>query len=71
MIMDEEPLPDQKEYILHGEKLDLIPASIDLSVTEINLRDAMGRFSHYCPFPKWMTTPLIFFDFIQGSARRT
>lgn len=42
MIMDEQPLPDQSEYILHGEKIDLIPASIDLSVTEINLRDAMG-----------------------------
>lgn len=42
MIMDEQPLPHQSEYILHGEKVDLIPSSINLSITEINLRDAMG-----------------------------
>lgn len=42
MIMDEQHLPDPSEYILHGEKVDLIPASLNLSVTEINLRDAMG-----------------------------
>jgi chromosome partitioning protein len=41
-IMDGEPLPDKSEYIVHGEKLDIIPCNINLSVTEINLRDEMG-----------------------------
>ncbi|SHH67991.1 chromosome partitioning protein [Desulfosporosinus lacus DSM 15449] len=42
MLMDGQELPDKSEYILRGEKLDLIPSSINLSVTEINLRDEMG-----------------------------
>ena len=40
--IDDKELPEKSQYILHGEKLDLIPASINLSVTEINLRDEMG-----------------------------
>ena len=42
LVMDGEPLPDKTEYIIHGEKLDIIPCNINLSVTEINLRDEMG-----------------------------
>jgi chromosome partitioning protein len=41
-IMEGEPLPDKTGYIMHGAKLDLIPCNINLSVTEINLRDEMG-----------------------------
>jgi len=42
MVMDSEPLPDKTEYILLGSKVDFIPCNINLSVTEINLRDEMG-----------------------------
>ena len=42
MIMNGEPLPDKADYIIHGERLDIIPCNINLSVTEINLRDEMG-----------------------------
>jgi chromosome partitioning protein len=42
LIADGEPLPNKNEYITHGEKLDIIPCNINLSVTEINLRDEMG-----------------------------
>lgn len=42
MVMDSEPLPDKAEYILYGSKVDTIPCNINLSVTEINLRDEMG-----------------------------
>jgi len=42
IIIDDNDLPDRSQYILHGETLDLIPASINLSITEINLRDEMG-----------------------------
>ncbi|MCL2546205.1 MAG: ParA family protein [Oscillospiraceae bacterium] len=41
-IMDGELLPDKAEYIQHGEKVDIIPCDINLSVAEINLRDEMG-----------------------------
>jgi chromosome partitioning protein len=41
-IMDGDTLPDRSTYIIHGEKLDIIPCNINLSVTEINLRDEMG-----------------------------
>jgi len=41
-IIDGEPLPDKTEYIIQGSKLDIIPCNINLSVTEINLRDEMG-----------------------------
>lgn len=42
LAIDGKDLPDKAEYILHGEKLDIIPCNMNLSVTEINLRDAMG-----------------------------
>ena len=42
LVMDGSPLTEDVEYILHGEKLDIIPSNINLSVTEINLRDEMG-----------------------------
>jgi chromosome partitioning protein len=42
MVMDGAELPDKSEYILRGEKLDIIPSNINLSITEINLRDEMG-----------------------------
>ncbi len=42
LVMDDEPLPSKAEYVIHGEKLDLIPCNINLSVTEINLRNEMG-----------------------------
>ena len=42
LVMDGTPLPPDMEYILHGPKLDIIPSNINLSITEINLRDEMG-----------------------------
>ena len=42
MVMDGETLPDKADYIMHGSKVDIIPCNINLSVTEINLRDEMG-----------------------------
>ncbi|MCL1859243.1 MAG: ParA family protein [Oscillospiraceae bacterium] len=42
LVLDGEIMPDKTEYIIHGEKLDIIPCNINLSVTEINLRDEMG-----------------------------
>ena len=42
LVMDNKPLPDKAEYITSGERLDIIPSNINLSVTEINLRDEMG-----------------------------
>jgi chromosome partitioning protein len=42
LIMDGEMMPDKTEYIIHGDKLDIIPSNINLSVSEINLRDEMG-----------------------------
>ena len=42
MIMDGDKLPDKAEYIMRGDKLDIIPSNINLSVSEINLRDEMG-----------------------------
>ena len=42
LIMDGKELPDKTEYIRHNGKLDIIPSNINLSVTEINLRDEMG-----------------------------
>jgi chromosome partitioning protein len=35
-------LPEKSEYIVHGEKLDIIPCNINLAATELNLRDEMG-----------------------------
>ena len=42
LVMDGAPLPDKREYVISGGKLDIIPCNINLSVTEINLRDEMG-----------------------------
>ena len=42
LVMDGEQFPSDFEYIVHGEKLDIIPSNINLSLTEINLRDEMG-----------------------------
>jgi len=42
IIMDGETLPNKNEYIVYGEKLDIIPSNMNLSVTEINLRDEMS-----------------------------
>lgn len=41
-MMTDEPLPSPEEYIHSHGKIDLIPSNIELSVTEINLRDEMG-----------------------------
>ena len=35
-------LPDKSEYIIFGEKLDIIPSNIKLSLTEMNLRNELG-----------------------------
>ena len=42
LVMDGSPMPAKSEYIIRGDKLDIIPCNINLSVTEINLRDEMG-----------------------------
>lgn len=44
LLMDEKqpPLPEKTEYIIHGNKVDIIPCNINLSVTEINLRIEVG-----------------------------
>lgn len=42
MIMDGKVLPDKSEYIIKGGRLDIIPCNMNLSVTEINLRDEVG-----------------------------
>ena len=44
LVMDGKPLPDKNEYVHRDkrDKLDIIPSNINLSVTEINLRDEMG-----------------------------
>lgn len=42
LVMDGADLPDKREYIHYGDRLDIIPCNIDLSVSEINLRDEMG-----------------------------
>jgi chromosome partitioning protein len=42
LVMNGDELPDKSKYILQGEKLDIIPCNINLSITEINLRDEMG-----------------------------
>lgn len=42
LVMDGSPLPDRSEYVMRGKTLDLIPANLNLSVSEINLRDEMG-----------------------------
>jgi len=41
--MDGEDMPDISEYIVRGDVVDIIPSNINLSVTEMNLRDEMSR----------------------------
>jgi chromosome partitioning protein len=41
-VMDGTPLPDKSDYIIKGKKLDIIPCNINLTVTEVNLRDELG-----------------------------
>jgi len=42
MVMDGDNLPYDMSFIIRGDKLDIIPSNINLSLTEINLRDEMG-----------------------------
>jgi chromosome partitioning protein len=42
ILMDGSPLPDKSEYIVTGDKLDIIPSNINLAATEINLRSEVG-----------------------------
>lgn len=41
-IMDDRVLPGKSDYIQHIDTLDIIPSNINLSITEINLRDELG-----------------------------
>lgn len=41
-LINDEVLPNKSDYILSNGKLDIIPSNINLSLTEINLRDEMG-----------------------------
>jgi len=41
-LMDGTDLPDKSEYIVRGDRLDIIPCNINLSVTEVNLRNELG-----------------------------
>ena len=41
-IITDKDLPSRDQFIAHGERLDLIPSNINLSATEINLRDELG-----------------------------
>jgi chromosome partitioning protein len=43
LLMDDEndePLPDKSEYIMRGEKLDIIPCNNNLTLSEINLSNS-------------------------------
>ena len=42
LVMDGQGLPEDLSYVLRGENLDIIPSNINLSITEINLRDELG-----------------------------
>ena len=42
IIMDGAELPDKSEYVRYGNNLDIIPSNINLSVTDINLRNELG-----------------------------
>ena len=42
LIINEQELPPKDSYILHGDGFDLMPSSLNLSATEINLRDELG-----------------------------
>ena len=42
LLLDEQELPVRDMYILHGNSFDLIPSCLDLSATEINMRNELG-----------------------------
>ncbi len=42
LLMQEAELPPPEKYILRGDKLDIIPSSLGLSIAEVNLRDELG-----------------------------
>lgn len=42
LIMDTAPLPEKCEYIIRGDKLDIIPSNINLATAEINMRTEVG-----------------------------
>ena len=42
LVMESKPLPDKSEYLMRGEKLDIIPCNINLATTEINMRNELG-----------------------------
>ena len=39
---EDKPMPDKSEYIMYGEKLDIIPCNINLAASEVNLRNEVG-----------------------------
>jgi chromosome partitioning protein len=41
-LSERKKLPDKTDFIFKGEKLDLIPCNIQLSVTEINMRNVLS-----------------------------
>lgn len=41
--IEDKPLPDKEEYIVHIDKLDLIPCNIELASIEVSLVNAMSR----------------------------
>jgi len=38
LVIAGKPLPDKTEYVIRGEKLDIIPCNMNLTATEINLQ---------------------------------
>jgi len=42
LVTEGRDLPDKSEYVLQSGNLDVIPSNINLSVTEINLRNELG-----------------------------
>jgi chromosome partitioning protein len=42
LIIKDKKLPDKNKYIVYGEKLDIIPCNMNLTASEINLRDEMS-----------------------------
>ncbi|MDR0853318.1 MAG: ParA family protein [Clostridiales Family XIII bacterium] len=41
-IMEESELPEDEQFLIKTKYYDLVPASIDLAMTEVSLRDEMG-----------------------------
>jgi chromosome partitioning protein len=42
MLIEDKTLPAKSDYVLQGHRLDIIPSSIQLSLSEINLRNEVG-----------------------------